>query len=166
LLPGGNAYYLAKFAGIFKLDMQDIGAQQTGMTKDEFKAKLVAATWACSKPNPIRSKTTWHNSLAASARLTFPLLAAPSTRACSKRRTGNRSFDGFPPIHAWLGEKKPDVMVIFYNDHGLNFFLDKMPTFAVGAAAQYVNSDEGWGIPVAGAAARARWTCRGTSSTR
>ena len=23
--------------------MQDIGAQQTGMTKDEFKAKLVAA---------------------------------------------------------------------------------------------------------------------------
>jgi protocatechuate 4,5-dioxygenase alpha chain len=40
---GGNAYYLAKFAGIFGLDMQDIGAQQTGMTKDQFKAKLVAA---------------------------------------------------------------------------------------------------------------------------
>jgi protocatechuate 4,5-dioxygenase alpha chain len=40
---GGNAYYLAKFAGIFGLDMQDIGAQQTGMTKEQFKAKLVAA---------------------------------------------------------------------------------------------------------------------------
>ena len=40
---GGNAYYLAKFASIFGLDMQDIGAQQTGMTKDEFKAKLLAA---------------------------------------------------------------------------------------------------------------------------
>jgi protocatechuate 4,5-dioxygenase alpha chain len=40
---GGNAYYLAKFGGIFGLDMQDIGAQQTGLTKDEFKAKLVAA---------------------------------------------------------------------------------------------------------------------------
>ncbi len=40
---GGNAYYLAKFAGIFGLDMQDIGAQQTGMTKDEFQAMLVAA---------------------------------------------------------------------------------------------------------------------------
>ena len=40
---GGNAYYLAKFAGIFHLDMQDIGAQQTGMTKETFKAKLVAA---------------------------------------------------------------------------------------------------------------------------
>ena len=40
---GGNAYFLAKFGGIFGLDMQDIGAQQTGMTKEDFKAKLVAA---------------------------------------------------------------------------------------------------------------------------
>ena len=43
IAAGGNAYYLAKFAGIFGLDMQDIGAQQTGMTKEEFRAKLVAA---------------------------------------------------------------------------------------------------------------------------
>jgi protocatechuate 4,5-dioxygenase alpha chain len=43
LAAGGNAYYLAKFAGIFGLDMQDIGAQQTGMTKEAFKAKLVEA---------------------------------------------------------------------------------------------------------------------------
>lgn len=56
-------------------------------------------------------------------------------------------FDSFPPIHQWLGKVKPDVVVVFYNDHGLNFFLDKMPTFAVGAAAQYSNADEGWGIP-------------------
>ncbi len=56
-------------------------------------------------------------------------------------------FDGYPPVQAWLQEKKPDVVVIFYNDHGLNFFLDKMPTFAVGAAEIYNNADEGWGIP-------------------
>lgn len=43
IAAGGNAYYLAKFAGIFGLDMQDIGAQQTGVTKEEFRAKLVAA---------------------------------------------------------------------------------------------------------------------------
>ncbi len=43
IAAGGNAYYLAKFAGILGLDMQDIGAQQTGMTKDEFKAKLLKA---------------------------------------------------------------------------------------------------------------------------
>jgi protocatechuate 4,5-dioxygenase, alpha chain len=40
LAAGGNAYYLAKFARIFGLNMQDIGAQQTGTTVEQFKAKL------------------------------------------------------------------------------------------------------------------------------
>jgi protocatechuate 4,5-dioxygenase alpha chain len=43
IAAGGNVYYLAKLAGIFGLNVQDIGAQQTGMTVDEFKAKLAAA---------------------------------------------------------------------------------------------------------------------------
>jgi len=43
IAAGGNIYYLAKFAGIFGLNVQDVGAQQTGMTVDAFKAKLVAA---------------------------------------------------------------------------------------------------------------------------
>ena len=42
LAAGGNVYYLAKFAGILALDVQDLGAAQTGMTKDAFKARLVA----------------------------------------------------------------------------------------------------------------------------
>lgn len=57
-------------------------------------------------------------------------------------------FDGFPPVRRWLADVRPDVAVVFYNDHGLNFFLDAMPTFAVGAAAKYDNADEGWGLPV------------------
>jgi len=40
---GGNIYYLAKLAGIFGLNVQDVGAQQTGMTVEAFKAKLQAA---------------------------------------------------------------------------------------------------------------------------
>ena len=40
---GGNIYYLAKFAGLYGLNMQDIGAQQTGVTVEEFKARLLAA---------------------------------------------------------------------------------------------------------------------------
>ena len=43
LAAGGNVYYLAKLAGIFGLNVQDIGAQQTGMSVEDFKAKLVAA---------------------------------------------------------------------------------------------------------------------------
>jgi protocatechuate 4,5-dioxygenase beta chain len=47
-------------------------------------------------------------------------------------------FDGFPPVRDWLAKVRPDVAVLIYNDHGLQFFLDKMPTFAVGAAASTV----------------------------
>lgn len=43
LEAGGNIYYLAKLAGIFGLNMQDIGAQQTGLSVDEFNAKLLSA---------------------------------------------------------------------------------------------------------------------------
>ncbi len=57
-------------------------------------------------------------------------------------------FRGFDYVHQWLAGAKPDVAVVFYNDHGLNFFLDKLPTFAVGAADAYRSEDEGWGIPV------------------
>jgi protocatechuate 4,5-dioxygenase alpha chain len=40
---GGNIYYLAKLAGIFGLSVQDIGAQQTGVSVEDFKARLAAA---------------------------------------------------------------------------------------------------------------------------
>ena len=43
IAAGGNVYYLAKLAGIFGLNVQDIGAQQTGMSVDAFKAKLIEA---------------------------------------------------------------------------------------------------------------------------
>lgn len=43
IAAGGNIYYLAKFAGMFGLDVQDVGAQQTGMSVDAFKQMLVDA---------------------------------------------------------------------------------------------------------------------------
>jgi protocatechuate 4,5-dioxygenase alpha chain len=39
---GGNVYYLAKLAGILGLNVQDLGALQTGMSLDQFKAQLLA----------------------------------------------------------------------------------------------------------------------------
>jgi protocatechuate 4,5-dioxygenase alpha chain len=39
---GGNIYYLAKFAGIFGLNVQDVGAQQRGMKLEAFNAMLAA----------------------------------------------------------------------------------------------------------------------------
>lgn len=43
IAAGGNIYYLAKLAGIFGLNVQDIGAQQTGMSLQAFKDKLLEA---------------------------------------------------------------------------------------------------------------------------
>ena len=40
---GGNIYYLAKWAGIFGMNVQQMGAQQRGMSEDEFKEMLVRA---------------------------------------------------------------------------------------------------------------------------
>lgn len=39
---GGNVYYLAKLAGILGLNVQQLGALQTGMELDEFKAALMS----------------------------------------------------------------------------------------------------------------------------
>ena len=43
IAAGGNIYYLAKLAGIFGLNVQDIGAQQTGRSVEDFRALLRAA---------------------------------------------------------------------------------------------------------------------------
>ncbi len=43
LKAGGSIYYLAKLAGTYGLSIQDIGAQQTNMSVDEFRAKLRAS---------------------------------------------------------------------------------------------------------------------------
>lgn len=43
LAAGGNVYYLAKLAGILGLNVQDLGALQTGRSVADFKAMLIAA---------------------------------------------------------------------------------------------------------------------------
>jgi protocatechuate 4,5-dioxygenase, alpha chain len=40
---GGNIYFLAKLLGIWGLGVQDIGAQQTGVSVEEFRARLARA---------------------------------------------------------------------------------------------------------------------------
>lgn len=54
-------------------------------------------------------------------------------------------FEGYRPVAAWLAEKKPDVLVFFYNDHCTTFFFDMCPTFALGVGAEFPIADEGSG---------------------
>ncbi|MEM8937657.1 MAG: class III extradiol dioxygenase family protein [Pseudomonadota bacterium] len=57
-----------------------------------------------------------------------------------------RFFDGYEPVKEWLADVDPDIAIVVYNDHGLNFFLNNIPTFAIGCADRYENADEGWGL--------------------
>ncbi len=54
-------------------------------------------------------------------------------------------FDGYLPARRWLRDIRPDLAVVIYNDHGLEVFLDKVPTFGIGTAPLYPSGDEGWG---------------------
>ena len=54
-------------------------------------------------------------------------------------------FKGYEPVAQWLAERRPDVLVFFYNDHATTFFFDHYPTFALGVGAEYRIADEGLG---------------------
>ncbi len=52
-------------------------------------------------------------------------------------------FDGFAAAKEWLEARRPDLVIVAYNDHLNHFFLDAYPTFALGVAAQFPLADEG-----------------------
>jgi hypothetical protein len=54
-------------------------------------------------------------------------------------------FKGYEPVAQWLADRKPDVLVFFYNDHATSFFFDHYPTFALGVSAEFPIADEGLG---------------------
>lgn len=76
----------------------------------------------------------------------IPAIGNAMTNKLEQTPYWKRFFDGYEPVKAWLDEVDPDVAIVVYNDHGLNFFLDKMPTLALGCADRYENADEGWGL--------------------
>lgn len=55
-------------------------------------------------------------------------------------------FDGYAPVKAWLADEvRADVAIVVYNDHGSDFGLDRVPTFAIGVRDHYEQADEGFG---------------------
>ena len=76
----------------------------------------------------------------------IPAIGNAITNRLEQTPYWKRFFDGYEPVKEWLADTDPDIAIVVYNDHGLNFFLDKMPTMALGCADRYENSDEGWGL--------------------
>jgi gallate dioxygenase len=54
-------------------------------------------------------------------------------------------FEQFAPLAAWLAEKRPDVLVLTYNDHVTSFFFDHYSAFALGVGSEWPVADEGAG---------------------
>src|SRR5258706_8650176 len=54
-------------------------------------------------------------------------------------------FENFAPLSAWLSEKRPDVLVLIYNDHVSSFFFDHYSAFALGVGPEWQGPDEGAG---------------------
>ena len=76
----------------------------------------------------------------------IPAIGNAMTNRLEQTPYWKRFFDGYEPVKEWLADVDPDIAIVVYNDHGLNFFLDKMPTMALGCADRYENADEGWGL--------------------
>jgi gallate dioxygenase len=54
-------------------------------------------------------------------------------------------FEAYQPIRRWLAGKKPDALVVTYNDHVTSFFFDHYSAFALGIDETYPVADEGGG---------------------
>ena len=54
-------------------------------------------------------------------------------------------FEAYEPIRAWLAEKRPDALLIIYNDHVTSFFFDHYSAFCLGIGESYPVADEGGG---------------------
>lgn len=77
---------------------------------------------------------------------------APSiTRALVSGEAGEPSwrplFDAFDHARGWLKELRPDALVVVYNDHGEEFFLDRLPTFSLGVAESFEVLGHGGELP-------------------
>ncbi|MCA3191781.1 MULTISPECIES: gallate dioxygenase [unclassified Cupriavidus] len=54
-------------------------------------------------------------------------------------------FAAYAPVGEWLQQKKPDVLLVIYNDHVTSFFFDHYSAFALGIGEKYEAADEGGG---------------------
>jgi protocatechuate 4,5-dioxygenase, beta chain len=69
-------------------------------------------------------------------------------------------FAGYERSKRWIEARKPDVVILVFNDHASAFSLEMIPTFAIGCAASFQPADEGFGrrpVPVVQGAPELAW---------
>jgi protocatechuate 4,5-dioxygenase beta chain len=76
-----------------------------------------------------------------------PAIGAAIDNGKTEEPYWKRVFSGFEKSQQWMRETAPDVAIVVYNDHASAFSTDLIPTFALGAAAEFPPADEGKGHP-------------------
>jgi gallate dioxygenase len=117
------------------------------------------------KQSPDRISTVFRNSIMANI---IGAIASSHTPTIGFALDANKQHDAvwapifkaYEPVRQWLAEKKPDVLVMIYNDHVTSFFFDHYSAFALGIGKEWRVADEGGGArdlpPVIGHAGLAR----------
>lgn len=89
-----------------------------------------------------------------------PAIGAALDRGATAHPDWAPIFAGYEWTRHWIGEQKPDVVILVYNDHASAFSLDAVPTFALGCADSFMPADEGWGprrVPVVQGHSKLAW---------
>lgn len=58
-------------------------------------------------------------------------------------------FEAFDHVRAWVSDLELDALVVIYNDHADEFFLDRLPTFSIGVADEFPILGHGETLPPA-----------------
>lgn len=74
-------------------------------------------------------------------------------------------FDSFTHVRHWLDEQEPDALVVIYNDHCEEFFLDRCPTFSIGVADRFEVSGHDGALPPVSGHAELGWHIASESVT-
>ena len=130
---GGNLFFILKISAVDPVRITEIGAHQAGMDHADFLRDRLGKEIRMAKL--IGGLGTSH----------VPSIGAALDKGLRDSPDWKAFFDGYIPGQEWVKQHKPDVAVVIFNDHGNTFFLDKVPTFAVGCAEEYRPVDEGWG---------------------
>lgn len=54
-------------------------------------------------------------------------------------------FENFAPVRDWIADRRPDALIMIFNDHVTSFFFDHYSAFSLGIGESWSVADEGGG---------------------
>jgi len=160
IAAGGNIYFLAKIGATDGRSFLQMAASMTGLSEAEYREMMLAGGRVVTSPATSSARQslaplTRSGTTAASrgmARVTasvytshVPLIGVAMDLGKTHEPYWQPLFAGYEPSRRWFAAHTPDVIFLVTNDHATAFSLDVIPTFAIGAAAEFKPADEGWG---------------------